>query len=154
LSHLSRARQTTLQELFGGDNSWLTGALRSELERIHDVDALFALADTIVDFSPIEAERCLQAVSENDPHNIEALTALARVQARRSDLTAARSLVEEVLQLAPENADAQVLLANILDDEQQREAARHHYERAIELNPSSVTAHYNYGVLLVRQGEH
>ena len=34
----------------------------AELERIHDGDALFALADTIVEVSPIEAERCLQAV--------------------------------------------------------------------------------------------
>ena len=66
-AQVRQARQSAVQELFSGESAWLVGALRSELERIHDADALFALADTIVDLSPIEAERCLRAVAENDP---------------------------------------------------------------------------------------
>ena len=151
--HARQIRLAEVHDLFLGESAWLAGSLRGELERIHDGDALFALADTILEVNPIEAERCLQAVSENDPRNIEALTALARIQARRSDLVGAQALVEEVVRLAPENADAHVLLANILDDKGERDAALHHYERAIELNPNSVAAHYNLGVLLVRQGE-
>src|SRR5579883_2999949 len=147
------ADQDELRALLGGDRAWLAGALRAELERLHDSDALFALAEALLELDPIEAERCLRAVSENDPRNIEALTALARVRAQRDELPGARALIEQVLRMAPENADAHVLLANILDDQQQRAEARRHYERAIELNPGSVTAHYNFGVLLVREGE-
>ncbi|MGH2517304.1 MAG: tetratricopeptide repeat protein, partial [Ktedonobacterales bacterium] len=133
--------------------SWLAGALRIELERIHDGAALLALAEALGATNLVETERCLRAARTFDPHDITAALALARLSATRGDLESATTEVERVLQIAPDSADAHVLLANVLDDREQRAAARTHYERALALAPHSAVAHYNYGVLLLRNGQ-
>lgn len=132
---------------------WLAGALRAELERMHDNTALRALAAVLEYVQEAEAEHCLRDVCATDPDDIEALIALARILERRGDFVHARKHVEHALRLAPENLEGQVLLANILDGLQLRTLARERYQRAIELAPSSAVAHYNYGVLLLRDGQ-
>ncbi|HZC78773.1 MAG TPA: tetratricopeptide repeat protein, partial [Ktedonobacterales bacterium] len=135
------------------ERAWLAGALRQELERIHDAAALAALGRTLATGHAAEAERCLRAAAELDTRDTESALALARGLAERGDLEAASAEVERIVRQLPDNADAHVLLANFLDDRRQRSAARRHFRRALELAPGSAIAHYNYGVLLVREGD-
>ncbi len=143
------AEAATAADPFDG-RPWLAGALRTEFERTHDSAALAALAAALRDTLPAEAERCLRAVCELDPHDTGALLALARLLNARGDGEHAAIYAERLVLLAPENADAQVLLGNILDDRGQRGLAREYFRRAIELAPSHAAAHFNYGVLLLR----
>ncbi|HLJ80505.1 MAG TPA: tetratricopeptide repeat protein, partial [Ktedonobacterales bacterium] len=133
--------------------AWLAGALRIELERIHDAPALAALAQALGVAHLVEMERCLRAARTLDPHDTDTGLVLARLYVMRGDLESATSETERVLQIAPDSTEAHVLLANVLDDRQQRDAARTHYERALALAPHNAAAHYNYGVLLLRDGQ-
>ncbi|HEV2235850.1 MAG TPA: hypothetical protein VGR57_04230, partial [Ktedonobacterales bacterium] len=87
--------------------------LATELERIHDVAGLLALAQAATDarLAPV-AEQAARAATRLDPKDVEASLTLARLLAARGELSAAAAEGRRAVRLAPEHVEAHVLLAN------------------------------------------
>jgi adenylate cyclase len=107
-----------------------------------------------------EAIRCFEEATRLDPTFAEAFAAWANLYVvaagdslpMRDVMPRARELARRALELDTESSDAHSTLGNIaLQFDHDWGLAEAEFAKAIELNPSNVTAHYFFSLLLVAQ---
>jgi len=108
-----------------------------------------------------ESVRCFEQATSLDPTFAEAYAAWANVYVvasgdylpMRTVMPRARELAGRALEIDADSSDAHAALGNIaLQFDRNWGLAEAEFRRAISLNPSNVTAHRFYGLLLTAQG--
>lgn len=95
-----------------------------------------------------QAEVQLEQARALMPHDVEVLTALAKVKARIRELPAAITIFREVIAAVPRSGDAHLNLAIALADNSDLSSALDEATKAIELSPVSAPAHLNRARIL------
>ena len=98
-----------------------------------------------------EAKRLLEAAVASRPQWVEALVALADLEARAGEAAAARAHYETVLEQQETNAAAHIGLGRILLEANEVEAGERSLQRALELVPNSPEVALALGDLYRRQ---
>jgi uncharacterized protein (TIGR03790 family) len=99
--------------------------------------------DSELDLPAFFAKRRLEAATAAMPGASERVVRLvvrAETQIARSDRAAARRLLEQASQLAPDLARPHQLLADLLTSEDEKALAAEHYRRLIAIQPNNVVA--------------
>jgi cytochrome c-type biogenesis protein CcmH/NrfG len=99
-----------------------------------------------------EAEREFRTALQDNPHNEQALCALAAIAAQQGNIQQALQDYTEAIRLQPSDAAAQLGLAKALIDLDQSDKALPHLEEAVRLEPTDPTAHYRLALLYRKAG--
>jgi len=90
-----------------------------------------------------QAEIVLEKARVAAPHNLEVLTALAKVKGRIGELPAAIALFREIADATPQSTDAHLNLAMALADNSDLNGALTEVSKAVDLSPKLALAHLN-----------
>lgn len=91
-----------------------------------------------------EAENCLRALVQANPHDVQALLGLGRCVRRRRNADAARPLFEQALALSPDSPAVRMAVAELLLELRDPEAARI-YQSIIDADPAAYAAWLGLG---------
>lgn len=99
-----------------------------------------------------EAATIYHQLLRGQPTQPDILSALALVEKRRGNLTAAESLLRKAIAVAPGRPELHNNLGNLLHASGRLADAESSRRRAIALKPDSAEAHYNLGITLEKMG--
>lgn len=99
-----------------------------------------------------EAEQEFRTALQENPHNEQALCALAAIAAQKGDTPQALQEYAEAVRLQPSDAAAHLGLAKALTDSNQSDKALPELEDAVRLEPTDPTAHYRLALLYRKAG--
>ncbi|WP_295991443.1 XrtA/PEP-CTERM system TPR-repeat protein PrsT [Rugamonas sp.] len=100
-----------------------------------------------------QAQQALEQVLALTPDSVDALTGMARVAARRNDLSGAEHLLAKALQKDGNNVDAWAFKGDLMQTAQKPEAALAAYQQVIKLKPDHRGAYLAEALLHITSHE-
>ena len=99
-----------------------------------------------------DAEQEFRTALQQDPHNEQALCALAAIAAQKGNTQQAMEEYSQAVRLQPSDANAHLGLAKALMDLDQPDQALPQLEDAVRLEPTDPVAHYRLALLYRKAG--